>query len=137
MAWQYVSRKGGGKGPNSGVQDQLLQSMTAMQNSISQLAQSICTKPPPGRKGQGKGRPPKGQMPLILSASPRAALAIPLCISQPRQVGGGIGMGKDSCSIEQQDDNNNNNKIRLDHSLTTHTIAAKIITKNLFTKNNF
>ena len=61
MAWQYVSRKGGGKGRNSGVQDQLLQSMTAMQNSISRLAQSICTKPPPGSKGQGKGRPPKGQ----------------------------------------------------------------------------
>ena len=61
MAWQYVSRKGGGKGRNSGVQDQLLQSMTAMQNSISQLAQSICTKPPPGSKGQGKGKPPKGQ----------------------------------------------------------------------------
>ena len=61
MAWQYVSRKGGGKGRTNGVQDQLLQSMTAMQNSISQLAQSICTKPPPGSKGQGKGRPPKGQ----------------------------------------------------------------------------
>ena len=61
MAWQYVSRKGGGKGRNGGVQDQLLQSMTAMQNSISQLAQSICTKPPPGSKGQGKGKPPKGQ----------------------------------------------------------------------------
>ena len=61
MAWQYVSRKGGGKGRTNGVRDQLLQSMTAMQNSISQLAQSICTKPPPGSKGQGKGRPPKGQ----------------------------------------------------------------------------
>ena len=36
-----------------------MQSMTAMQNSISQLAQSICTRPPPGSKGQGKGRPSK------------------------------------------------------------------------------
>ena len=70
MAWQYVSRKGGGKGRNSGVQDQLLQSMTAMQNSISQFAQSICTKPPPGSKGQGKGRPPKGQGKGV-KASPR------------------------------------------------------------------
>ena len=61
MEWQTVNRKGGGKGRTNGVQDQLLQSMTAMQNSISQLAQSICTKPPPGSKGQGKGRPPKGQ----------------------------------------------------------------------------
>ena len=61
MAWQTVSRKGGGKGWNQGVQDQLLQSMTAMQNSISQLAQSMNTRPPLGSKGQGKGKPPKGQ----------------------------------------------------------------------------
>ena len=61
MEWQTVNRKGGGKGWNHGVQDQLMQSMTAMQNSISQLAQSICTRPPPGSKGQGKGKPSKGQ----------------------------------------------------------------------------
>ena len=61
MEWQTVNRKGGGKGWNHGVQDQLMQSMTAMQNSISQLAQSICTRPPPGSKGQGKPRPSKGQ----------------------------------------------------------------------------
>ena len=61
MAWQVVSRKGGGKGWNQGVQDQLLQSMTAMQNSISQLAHSMNTRPPLGSKGQGKGKPPKGQ----------------------------------------------------------------------------
>ena len=61
MAWQNVSRKGGGKGWNNGVQDQLLQSVTAMQNSTSHFAQSICTRPPPGSKGQGKGKPPKGQ----------------------------------------------------------------------------
>ena len=62
MEWQTVHhRKGGGKGWNHGVQDQLMQSMTAMQNSISQLAQSICTRPPPGSKGQGKGKPSKGQ----------------------------------------------------------------------------
>ena len=61
MAWQTVSRKGGGKGWNQGMENQLLQSMTAMQNSISQLAQSIQTRPPPGRKGQGKGNTPKGQ----------------------------------------------------------------------------
>ena len=60
MEWQIVNRKGGGKGWNHGVQDQLMQSMTAMQNSISQLAQSICTRPPPGSKGQGKGKPSKG-----------------------------------------------------------------------------
>ena len=61
MEWQTVNRKGGGKGWNHGVQDQLMQSMTAMQNSISQLAQSICTRPPPGSKGQGKGKSSKGQ----------------------------------------------------------------------------
>ena len=61
MEWQTVNRKAGGKGWNHGVQDQLMQSMTAMQNSISQLAQSICTRPPPGSKGQGKGKPSKGQ----------------------------------------------------------------------------
>ena len=61
MEWQTVNRKGGGKGWNHGVQDQLMQSMTAKQSSISQLAQSICTRPPPGSKGQGKGKPSKGQ----------------------------------------------------------------------------
>ena len=61
MAWQTVSWKGGGKGWNQGVQDQLLQLMTAMQNSISQLAHSMNSRPPPGSKGQEKGRPPKGQ----------------------------------------------------------------------------
>ena len=61
MEWQTVNRKGGGKGWNHGVQDQLMQSMTAMQNSISQLAQSICNRPPPGSKGQGKGKTSKGQ----------------------------------------------------------------------------
>ena len=35
--------------------------MTAMQNSISQLAQSMQTRPSPGSKGQGNGKPPKGQ----------------------------------------------------------------------------
>ena len=54
MEWQTVNR-------NHGVQDQLVQSMTAMQNSISQLAQSICTRPPPGSKAQGKGKSSKGQ----------------------------------------------------------------------------
>ena len=43
-----------------GVQDQLMQSMTAMQNSISQLAQSICTRPPPGEQGSGKGQTLQG-----------------------------------------------------------------------------
>ena len=61
MAWQTVSRKGGGKGWNQGMENQLLQSMTAMQNSITQLAQSLQTQPPPGRKGQEKGKTPKGQ----------------------------------------------------------------------------
>ena len=61
MEWQIVSRKGGGKGWNQGVQDQLLQLMTAMQNSISQLAQSMNPRLPPGSKGQGKGKPPNGQ----------------------------------------------------------------------------
>ena len=61
MAWQTVARKGGGKDWNQGVQDQLLQAMTAMQNSISQLAHSLHSRLPPGSKGQGKGRPPKGQ----------------------------------------------------------------------------
>ena len=60
MAWQTVSRKGEGKGWNQGVQDQLLQSMTAMQNSISQLAQSMNTRSPPGSKGQGKGQTSQG-----------------------------------------------------------------------------
>ena len=72
MEWQTVNRKGGGKGWNHGVQDQLMQSMTAMQNSISQLAQSICTRPPPGSKGQGKGKPSKGQGKGV-KTSPRGA----------------------------------------------------------------
>ena len=60
MEWQTVNRKGGGKGWNHGVQDQLMQSMTAMQNSISQLAQSICTRPPPGEQGTGQGQTLQG-----------------------------------------------------------------------------
>ena len=60
MARQTVSRKGGGKGWNQGVQDQLLQSMTAMQNSISQLAQSMNTRPAPGEQGTGKGQTSQG-----------------------------------------------------------------------------
>ena len=62
MAWQTVSRKGGGKGRNQGMENRLLQSITAVQKSISQLAQSLQTQPPLSlrRKGQGKGRNPKG-----------------------------------------------------------------------------
>ena len=45
-AWQIVSRKGRGKGLNQWMESQLLQSMTAMQNSISQLAQSLQTSLP-------------------------------------------------------------------------------------------
>ena len=69
MAWQTVSRKGGGKGWNQGMENQFLQSMTAMQNSISQLAQSMQAKPPLGRKRQGKGKNPKGQGKGTLTSS--------------------------------------------------------------------
>ena len=55
MAWQYVSRKGGGKGRNSGVQDQLLQSMTAIACPIH-LHQAS-----PVKQGTRKGQTSQGQ----------------------------------------------------------------------------
>ena len=58
MAWQTVSRKGGGKGWNQAMESQLLQSMTAMQNSISQLAQSMSSVSP-GEQGTRKGQTPQ------------------------------------------------------------------------------
>ena len=53
--------EGWGQGPDQWGTGPALAIDDSNANSISQLAQSICTKPPPGSKGQGKGRPPKGQ----------------------------------------------------------------------------
>ena len=60
MADCFPEGLGQGLEPGDG-KPTLVQSMTAMQNSISQLAQSLHTQPPLERKGQGKGKNPKGQ----------------------------------------------------------------------------